>query len=271
VYFLHDLIPLTHPEYCRAGEVDKHRKRLHTMLTTGHGVIANSHSTLQDLIAHARSQNLFVPPYLVAHLGIPAWPAPLSKPPTEQPYFVVLSTIEARKNHLLLLHVWRSLVEKMGAATPKLVIIGQRGWECEQVVDLLERCEALHNVVTEVPRCEDAQLATWLKHAQALLFPSFAEGFGLPLVEALAQGVPVIASQLPAFKEVAGDIPDYLDPLDGVGWLAAVQAYTDTDHPARQAQLARLQGFRPPSWEDHFTQVEMWLPTIGLHSPVIRS
>ncbi|MDE2253812.1 MAG: glycosyltransferase family 4 protein [Betaproteobacteria bacterium] len=263
VYFLHDLIPLTHPEYCRAGEVDKHHQRLRTIVHTGHGVIANSQATLHDFLAYARAHNLSAPADVVAHLGVSPLPEPAPTPPVASPYFVMLGTIEARKNHLMVLHAWREVVERLGVAAPKLVIIGQRGWECEQVVDLLERCEALHDVVQEVPRCDDAQLATWLAHAQALLFPSFAEGYGLPLVEALAAGVPVIASDLPAFREVAGDVPHYLDPIDGVGWLQAVLAFADPRHPGRQAQLVRMQGFEAPSWKAHFVKVDAWLRQIG--------
>jgi glycosyltransferase involved in cell wall biosynthesis len=265
VYFLHDLIPLSHPEYCREGEVSKHRQRLHTMLRTGCGVIANSQATLGDLTAYARThvKDLPVPALLVAHLGLSRLPEPQLQPPLDSPYFVIIGTIEARKNHLLLLHVWRELVQRLGPkAAPKLIIIGQRGWECEQVVDLLERCDALRGVVREVPRCDDAQLATWLGHAQALLFPSFAEGYGLPLVEALAAGVPVIASDLPAFREVAGDLPVYLHPIDGAAWLDMILAFSDRGHPALRAQRTRLQGFTPPTWEQHFARVDAWLRQI---------
>ncbi|MGC8808167.1 MAG: glycosyltransferase family 4 protein [Thiomonas sp.] len=263
VYFLHDLIPLTHPEYCRAGEVDKHHRRLRTMIETGRGLIVNSHATRRDLETYAAQHALPCPATLVAHLGVPDLPAARGKPPLEMPYFVVVGTIEARKNHLLLLHVWRALRAAHGAATPRLVLIGQRGWECEQVVDLLERCEALRGVVVEVPGCDDAQLANWLTHARALLFPSFVEGYGLPLVEALTLGVPVIASDLPAFREVAGNIPHYLDPIDGLGWLDMVQAYAQPASRLRQEQIARIQGFSAPSWQNHFAQVETLLETIG--------
>ena len=271
IYFLHDLIPLTHPEYCRAGEVDKHRQRLKTILHTGYGVIANSHATLGDLIDYAHGQRLPIPADVVAHLGASMLPKPAPTPPVTPPYFVMLGTIEARKNHLMVLHVWREVVERLGTTAPKLVIIGQRGWECEQVEDLLERCEALHDAVREVPRCDDTQLATWLAHAQALLFPSFAEGYGLPLVEALAAGVPVIASDLPAFREVVGDIPHYLDPIDGLGWLQAVLAFADPLHPARQQQVVRMQGFKAPSWEAHFAEVDAWLRQMGLSRQLISA
>jgi len=143
------------------------------------------------------------------------------------PYFVVLSTIEPRKNHWFLLQMWRRLVETMGDSAPRLVIIGQRGWECENVAYMLERSEKLKGFVFEYSNCTDEELATYLHHAQALLFPSFAEGYGMPLVEALAFGVPVIASDLPVFREVAGEIPEYVDPLDGKRWAELVKEYTN--------------------------------------------
>ncbi len=102
------------------------------------------------------------------------------------------------------------------------------------MVDLLDRCVALKDHVTELPRCDDHELATWLAHAQALLFPSFIEGFGMPLVEALMLGVPVIASDLPVFREIAGDIPCYLDPIDGPGWRRAVLEYMSLQSSARE-------------------------------------
>ena len=176
---------------------------------------------------------------------------------------MVLGTIEPRKNHLLLLHVWRQIVAELGEAAPQLVVIGQRGWECEQVVDLLDRCTALQGHVTELPRCGDQELATWLAHAQALLFPSFTEGFGMPLVEALTLGVPVIASDLPVFREVAGGIPDYLDPIDGLGWYQRVLGYLAVGGPMRCAQRVRMEGFRAPTWGEHFTVVESLLDRVG--------
>ena len=105
-------------------------------------------------------------------------------------------------------------------------------------------------------RWPDRELATLLRGARALLFPSFAEGFGLPLAEALALGVPAIASDLPALREVGGEVPDYLDPLDGAAWRAAVLDYARADSAARRAQLARLPAWRAPDWGRHFGVVD---------------
>src|SRR5262249_41515194 len=95
------------------------------------------------------------------------------------PYFVVLGTIEPRKNHLLLLNVWRQLAER-GGPTPKLVIVGARGWENEQIVDVLDRGLLTRPHVLEVSGLKAAALLRLIKNARALLMPSFAEGYGLP-------------------------------------------------------------------------------------------
>jgi glycosyltransferase involved in cell wall biosynthesis len=263
IFFVHDLIPLIHPEYCRAGEAGRHSLRMNTVLSVAHGVIANSATTLDTLAAYATANDLPLPPSVVASLAPASLPAPSATAPLNKPYFVVLGTIEPRKNHWLLLQVWRQLIARMGAAAPRLVIIGQRGWECESVVDLLERCAALQGFVLEHPACSDAELAGWLHHAQALLFPSFAEGYGMPLVEALAQGLPVIASDLAVFHEIAGDVPDYLDPLDGTGWIDRIADFSLPNSARRAAQLERIRHFRTPGWAEHFARVESWMDTLA--------
>ena len=233
------------------------------MLSSGHGIIANSAATLAELNAYVELNCLPSVPAVVALLAPARLPLPSVNLPLNKPYFVMLGTIEPRKNHWIILHLWRQLIESLGDEAPRLVIIGQRGWECENVVDLLDRCDALRGFVIEQSRCTDTQLSTWLHHAQALLFPSFAEGYGMPLVEALSVGLPVIVNDLPAFREIAGDIPEYVEALDGVGWKALILAYAQSAHPKRVAQLERLEHFIVPTWDAHFEQVERLLADVN--------
>jgi glycosyltransferase involved in cell wall biosynthesis len=172
-----------------------------------------------------------------------------------EPYFVVLGNIEPRKNHWMLLQLWRRLIDLRGAAAPRLLVIGQRAWECENVVDLLERCEQLRGFVVEHPSCGDKELVNTLKYACALLYPSFVEGYGLPIAEALSLGVPVIASDLPVFREFAGEVPEYADPLDGRRWLELIEDYARPNSACRRAQIARMPAFVAPTWAQHFDQV----------------
>jgi glycosyltransferase involved in cell wall biosynthesis len=263
VYFVHDLIPITHPQYCRAGERTKHINRMRAVLQSGVGVIGNSQMTLDELTNFARAEQLRIPRMIKAPLGSDTLVRrDASVPQLGQATFVILGTIEARKNHLMLLNVWAKLVERLGERAPRLLVIGQRGWECDDVFDLLDRSAKLKGAVIELGRCDDETLATHLAGARALLFPSLIEGYGLPLVEALSAGLPVIASDLPVFREIAGDVPDYLDPLDAQAWERMILLYAENESAARNAQLARIAGYRAPTWADHFARVEKWLTSL---------
>jgi glycosyltransferase involved in cell wall biosynthesis len=209
-----------------------------------------------------------MPPGLVAPLGVGETAGGEAKKAGKalpgRPYFVMLGTIEGRKNHLLILNIWAQMARRLGPACPQLVIIGQRGWESEQVCDMLDRCEAIRGHVVELSRCDDAQLAAYMANARALLFPTFVEGFGLPLVEALAIGTPVIASNLTVFRELAGEIPDYLEPIDGLGWALAIERYASDGCAERAAQLRHLQSWSAPRWDTHFGLVDRWLSQSGM-------
>lgn len=259
IYLVHDLIPITHPQFCRAGEAHKHRERMRTVLTTGTGIIGNSKATLADISVFAAEEHLKVPATLAAWLGADPLPAPDPVSPSQPPTFVALGTIEARKNHLLLLEVWSTLVESLGNDAPRLLVIGQRGWEADHVFRLLDEKGSLKAHVIELNHSTDQEIANHLASARALLFPSFAEGYGLPLLEAFGAGVPVIASDLPVFREVGGDIPAYLSPYDAAAWKKMILDYTSPTSAARAAQVERIKSFRKPDWDSHFNAVEAWL------------
>ncbi len=263
VYYVHDLIPITHPQFARAGVPERHAMRMRSVLRQGAAVIANSADSVQALGAFARDEGLPMPPTLIAPLGVEAHASALELTPREPPTFVMLGTIEGRKNHALILRVWRRLIARLGEQTPRLVIIGQRGWQADDIFRQLDDDATLRPYVRELGRCDDAELQRWLGSARALLFPSFVEGQGLPLIEALTAGVPVIASDLAVFRETAGAIPDYLDPQDEAAWEAAVMDYAAQLSDARQRQLERMRDFTPPSWEAHFRTVERWLERLA--------
>ena len=81
----------------------------------------------------------------------------------------------------------------------------------------------------------------------------------MPLVEALAAGVPVIASNLAVFREFAADIPEYADPLDPQRWLGLIKDYAQPSSALRTAQITRIQTFQLPTWQRHFTLLDSLL------------
>lgn len=253
VTLVHDVIPLTHPEFARPQGAEEHMRRVRTIDIHADGIIGNSQATI-DALAPRLKRGLDGRHICVAHFGAdpPDMVVEGSHDVPQRPYFVYISTIEPRKNHLLLLNVWRRLVERLGDDAPMLVLIGRRGWENENVVDMLERAEILRGHVIEAGGVSDNEMNALVAGARAMVMPSFEEGFGMPVVEALSAGVPVICSDIVAHREVGGDAPDYLDPLDGLGWLRIIDAYRQPESPERQAQLARIAAWRPPTWSRYF-------------------
>ncbi len=255
VLFVHDCIPSDYPEYARAGGAAKHRLRLENAARFADAILVNSQDTADRLTRYA-SPDKALPPLSVAHIGIDRLPGVSARSNNGAPYFVILGTIEPRKNHLLLLHIWRHWAQSEMRDIPQLIVAGKRGWENENIIDLLDRCTALRGRVIEKQNLGDAELGSLLRGARALLMPSFAEGFGMPIAEALAAGVPVIASDLPVFREMAGDVPDYRDPLDGAGWADAILSYAASDSVLRQQQLERMRHWQPTEWAAHFAVLE---------------
>ena len=261
VFFVHDLIPLLHPEYCRPSEQAKHRQRMENVLASAAGVIGNSMATINDLASFAAGRGLRMPPAVAAWIAGPPIPSGVTPKQLDRPHFVTVGTIEGRKNHVLLLHIWQRLVAERGAGAPLLLIVGQRGWEASEAIAMLDRAADLKGHVRELGQCADNELASLISGARALLIPSFAEGFGLPVAEALELGAPVIASNLPVFREFAGAIPTYLDPLDGTAWESMILGFIQ-DSAERQRQLRAMKNFRPPDWSSHFRIVDEWIQTL---------
>ncbi|QJU57630.1 glycosyltransferase family 4 protein [Sphingomonas sp. AP4-R1] len=252
VCLVHDLIPIEFPEYGRPDGVAKHEARIRTIANLADGILCNSRATLASLhtwlerIPRARE-------IAVAHLGTTK--RKLSGNPVAGSQFVCIGTIEPRKNHLLLLNLWRNFAQLAVGDVPRLIIIGRRGWENEQVVDMLERCAVLKPYVVERNDMSDVEVTETLARAKALLLPSFAEGYGMPVTEALSLGVPVVCSDLAALREAGGEVPDYLDPLDGSSWRDIILDYHRSDSPLRAAQLARLKHWCFPEWGSHMDTV----------------
>jgi glycosyltransferase involved in cell wall biosynthesis len=268
VCFLHDLIAIGHPEYFPAGTQQKYLRVAETIRCSFDAVIANSQATADSLRhffcadARAPAAKIHVAPPGVRVSPAPAAVAEARQAPNSVPYFVVLGTIEPRKNHLLLLNLWTRLAADL-AEPPRLIVIGSRGWENEHIIDRLEQSRRTHGLVEERNRLDDRSVAALLSRARALLLPSFVEGFGLPLAEALASKVPVICSDIPVFRELGRGAPDYVDPPDLEAWRKAVIDYSRPDSSLRAAQLERLAHWRAPTWTEHFEIVERALDEVA--------
>ncbi len=226
--YIHDLIPLEYPEYSRPEATQRFRRMLDEYASLRPDFLVNSHDTGQRLARWLENNHPDKPPETIR--GAPPvvdW-LPSDIPPasslsfidTSVPYFVIVGTIEPRKNHLLLLHIWRQWVEEGRKKIPHLHIVGKRGWENECILDMLERCEAIRPYVFEHNNLSQREMLALVKGAKAMLMPSLAEGLGLPALEACKVGARVLLSDIPVFRSFPIQCLEkhLISPLDTMTW-----------------------------------------------------
>jgi glycosyltransferase involved in cell wall biosynthesis len=223
-FFIHDLLPIISPQYFWSREPERHRRRLdHIGRLRGRAIVASatvasqvrSHFALDGYTIPILKSSLPVSPVFRGRRNIDARLK-------DRPYFVVCGTIEPRKNHALLLNVWREMAKHSGDL-PSLVLIGKRGWNAESVIGTLERSRDVSKHVIEVNGLSTPALKRLMDNAVALLAPSLSEGFGLPVLEATTMGLPVIASDIPPYRERLVPGLELINSLDGLGWLRAIR------------------------------------------------
>ncbi len=223
VFLIHDVIPLRFPEYAGPILQRHHARAVANAARRAAGLLATSHAAAAEVRDALRPLGRAAMPIHVAPLPVsPSLLAPAAAPAPEGCYFVSVGIMDQRKNYGLLLRVWRDLVRAEAGPVPKLAIIGAPGLRTAGLRDLIARSPGLSDAVTLASGLPSAVMRDILRGARALLMPSFTEGFGLPLIEARALGVPVVASDIPAHREVGGPGTIYLDPLDGPGWRRTV-------------------------------------------------
>lgn len=255
---VHDTIALDHPEYTRPGIPAVFARKLAVVACHADLVIHSTRDARTRTEAHLTTLGR-VPPGIVAALGVPVpRPDPALLPKglnLSRPYYVTIGTIEPRKNHALLLDVWESLAERLpDAAVPRLFILGSRGWADAALFARLDRA-VMAGAVFELPGLPDGAVAALLAGAEALLFPSLAEGYGLPPIEAMAMAVPVICAPLSVFHETMGHYPVYLESSVSYSWMETIMKKVVTGgQNGDPGKLAR-QEYAVPSWAAHFNAV----------------
>lgn len=255
----HDFIPLRHPELVPPKSTAVFRRWMQATLTRADFVLAVSETvareTRAELLALGRAevakrhvatfrngsdfctarQPWGVRPTVRASLRrfLAAGPAaPL----------LTVGTIEPRKNQAILFEAFRSVQAK--DPTARLLVLGMVGWKGQGVATAMRRHPAWGDGILHVPDASDAELHHAYRHARALVFPSLAEGYGLPIVEALAAGLPVLASDIPVHREVGGGHCAYFDPHDAAGLAARLRTFSRDGSKAG----ARIRPDLLPSW-----------------------
>lgn len=214
VLTIHDLAFLRESRF-HGPTTDWLRERCLRAARRAHAIVCPSETTARDAKAAYPElvERIFVVPFGADHVPDTVGPALL-----DEPYILAVGTIEPRKNHVLLLEAWRAL----DPPRPKLVVIGREGWECASIVAEL-RAACATGEVRWLQDATDAEVYRWMAHALVLAYPSHLEGFGFPPLEAMRLGVPVIAGDTPALREVLGDAAWFVDVDEPEGLTARLR------------------------------------------------
>ena len=171
-----------------------------------------------------------------------------------------VSTVEARKNHTALFYVYKE-AERRGIELPRLVIVGRNGWQTGDFRHIVHRDPGTKEHITILNNVDDAQL-TWLyKNCLFTVFPSFYEGWGMPIAESLSYGKMCISSDESSMPEIAGDLIDYFSPYDTGDILGVIERYLDAETLRRKENEIK-NTYRPTSWKHMFDEVTSFVDTV---------
>lgn len=252
--FVHDVIPITDPQYCHMDTVVQFMDYLGAVLNYADRIFVSTQATqkaVEQLQARLNARRV---PVCVTGLGADfaeeqgqteAVDPEVRSFVDGKRYVLLVGTLEPRKNHKLLLDAFdRTLFQENLA----LVFAGRCGWN----VEALERRIAGHSqkgrLFEHFQGKNDATIDYLYRHAFLAAYPSFNEGYGLPIVEALSRGTPVLASNCEVLREVGGGACRYASPTDAAEWIREIRRLAG-DPVKYDAQRKKAEEFCIPTWE----------------------
>lgn len=250
VTLVHDCLPLTNPEYFDQLTADRFRTFIRQSAACTDLFLTSTQATRRRLTDALKAQGVADPKVSVVPFGsndaVPPQPGAdelalerLGLAGTS--YVLFVSTLEIRKNHRLALECWKALVERHGSgAVPPLLLVGRMGWLVEDLVRELAELDVDKIPVRHLQGIGDDDLNVLYRNCMFTLYPSLAEGWGLPVTESLAWSKPVLASSLDVICEAGGDLVDYADPrsLESFVKLAELLIFDPDYREARGVRIA---------------------------------
>lgn len=215
ITMIHDLTPLLFPQYHRWHSQVLQRIFLPSILRKTDWIITNSKHTKQDVVqCFPFSKEKISHLYLGKHHSFkPVYnKLIINNLQINTPYFLFVGTLEPRKNLLLLLRAFKTFCIK-NKASFQLVLVGSMGWKNEELKKVLEAHPYRENI-KQLGYVDAAVLPVVYTHAKALIYPSQYEGFGLPIIEAMACGTNVITARNSSLKEIGEEVAFFFNTQD---------------------------------------------------------
>jgi glycosyltransferase involved in cell wall biosynthesis len=228
-------------------------------------VLCVSQNTKRELVGWLKGKNLHVPRVEVFRLGDVLEVAKPAKPDDPaftasqlkgHDYILCVGTIEAKKNHAMFYYVYK-WAKAQGIVLPKLVMVGRRGWGTNDIYNIMANDPEISGQFVFLHDAGDENL-TWLyDHCLFTVLPSFHEGWGIPIAESLARGVPCACSNTSSMVEIGEGIVEHFSPYSTDECLSAIVRWLDPKVLA--AAQKRTEQYKQTSWDESYRQVKKYL------------
>jgi len=255
---IHDLSDFLYPETHEARGVWRARRRLPFMARTATQIVTHSESVRREVIEHLQVSREKV-------IAIPAAARSVFRPlppdqtietrkrlGVEDEFLLFVGTIEPRKNLIVLLNAYRELLSAT-ELHPQLVIAGKKGWLTDSLFSSLREL-GIEERVLFTGYLSDNDLCALYSSCRVFIYPSKYEGFGLPPLEAMACGAPVIASSIPSIREVTGESARLVAPAGSDDLAHAIVTLLRDENERQRLSVAGLKRAQQFSW-NHTAQL----------------
>ena len=251
---IYDIVPILIPEFCVPGMNIRFPKFLLDASWTADAFYCISDSTLRDVEAYLRKNNLPIPALHRIELGADSeqydrTEFKLSSTVKPGSFITYVSTIEPRKNHMTLFHVWRQLYQTNREALIPLVIVGRQGWNSSDLITMIKAAEHLYpKYIKFMTDVSDSELDWLYRNSRFTVYPSLYEGWGLPVAESLARGKFCIAASTSSIPEVAQGCAELIDPLDSLAWTNSIRHFLTNPEDIFEREKEIKDKYKPTSW-----------------------
>ena len=260
VQITYDVLPLLQPQY--SGHSTESMENYNTeIIPLCDLVLSISDHTKKDLTSWLKSKDLVVPRIEFFRLGDDFMITDMEKPRSKAfedsmlkggDYILCVGTVEARKNHVLLYYAYK-LAKQRKVDLPKLIIVGRRGYRGDDIYEIALSDPDTKDKMIFLTDTSDEELSWLYENCLYSVYPSFYEGWGLPIAESLSRRVPCICSNTSSMPEVAGDLVGYFSPASSDECLSAMTSLLDPSSLEEARGRAKL--YKQTTWDHTFKQV----------------
>jgi glycosyltransferase involved in cell wall biosynthesis len=264
----YDLIPVLYPQHCVANVAKHFKQYVRDSARGSDAILCISKQSERDLKQVLEDVGVAPPRTCVITLGdnVPTGSGDISEQVAEiakAPFLLFVSTIERRKNHAVLYSAYHLLCEAgKREVLPKLVFVGMPGWGAGDFLKDVELDPLTQGLIVQLHNVNDAELRLLYEAALFCLYPSFYEGWGLPVGEALALGKAVLSSDRGSLPEVGGELVRYVDPWNPVAWAEAIWSLARDDKERKAIESKVRATYKAKKWEETAATVKTLIHSI---------